>query len=44
MWHAKTKGKDNKHLQSFHSKSENYGMQFTIDKIWQALNFGLIIQ
>ncbi len=34
----------NKHLQSFHSKYENYGMQFTINKIWQELNFEFITQ
>jgi hypothetical protein len=44
MWHAKTKKEENKHLQSFHSKYENYGMQFTINKIWQELNFEFITQ
>jgi hypothetical protein len=41
---CKNKREDNEHLQSFHSKSENYGMQFTINKIWQTLNFELIAQ
>lgn len=44
MRHAKTKREDNKHLQSFHPKSKNYGMQFSINKILQTLNFELITQ